>query len=95
MMMGGPLLGLRMTLQGLAMMQKYFWQLLDMLMPDGPPVFLAAVIGFCWQRSQPYCCATDELPSAAAVWGAVEDPSCNQRNLFSFLGLSQRRVSQE
>jgi hypothetical protein len=28
------------------MIQKYFWRLLDMLMPDGPPVFLAAVIGF-------------------------------------------------
>jgi hypothetical protein len=27
-------------------MRKYFWRFLDLVMPDGPPVFLAAVIGF-------------------------------------------------
>jgi hypothetical protein len=27
-------------------MRKYFWRFLDLVMPDGPPVFLAAIIGF-------------------------------------------------
>jgi hypothetical protein len=27
-------------------MKKHFWRFLDLLMPDGPPLFLASVIGF-------------------------------------------------
>jgi hypothetical protein len=27
-------------------MRKYFWRFLDLVMPDGAPVFLAGVIGF-------------------------------------------------
>jgi hypothetical protein len=27
-------------------MRNIFWRVLDHLMPDGPPIFLAAVIGF-------------------------------------------------
>jgi hypothetical protein len=27
-------------------MRKHFWRFLDLVMPDGPPIFLVAIIGF-------------------------------------------------